>query len=331
MSSSDLDYPQQLLDYKDGFLVSKTMFTACELGIFDLLNDVGEPLSAAAIASHLCTNEDATDRLLSACVGLKLLKAAIKNTDVYYSNTDVSAKYLVKSSPKSLYHMMMYHSTTVYTCWQFLPHAVREGKCQYEKAFGISSKDIFEAVYRSEEEMVTFMHFMNSIWNICGKDVIEGFELSEFHTFLSSYHGSSVTIMDLPKVVQTAKKYFITDKNPGIAFIEGDFFNDAIPEADLFILARLIHDWAEDKCLQLLKKIYKSCKPGGAVLLIEVLLNEDRSGPLTSQLYSLNMLVQTEGKERMPSDYSKLLTDSGFRDIQVRATGKTYDAILGRK
>lgn len=67
------------------------------------------------------------------------------------------------------------------------------------------------------------------------------------------------------------------------------------------------------------------------MLLVEVLLNEDRSGPVTSQLFSLNMLVQTEGKERTPSEYSKLLTDSGFRDIEVKATGKIYDAILGRK
>ncbi|XP_018419627.1 PREDICTED: acetylserotonin O-methyltransferase [Nanorana parkeri] len=345
MSSTDLDYPQQLFDYKDGFLVSKTMFTACELGIFDLLHDVGEPLSAAAIASHLCTNVDGTDRLLSACVGLKLLKAEMKNMEAYYSNTDVSAVYLVKSSPKSLYHMMMYYSNTMYTCWQFLPQAVREGRSQYERAFGVSSKDIFEALYRSEEEMVTFMHHMDSIWNICGKDVIQAFDLSEFHTvcdlggcsgalakqFLSTYHGSTVTIMDLPKVVQTAKKHFITDNDPKIAFLQGDFFNDVIPEADLFIMARIIHDWVEEKCLQLLKKIYQSCRPGGALLLIEVLLNEDRSGPLTSQLYSLNMLVQTEGKERMPSEYSKLLTESGFRDVQVKATGKIYDAILGRK
>ncbi|CAI9568051.1 unnamed protein product [Staurois parvus] len=241
--------------------------------------------------------------------------------------------------------MMMYYSSTTYKCWQFLPQALREGKSQYERAFGVSSKDLFEAIYRSEEEMLTFMHHMDSIWKLYGMDVIHAFDLSEFHTvcdvggcsgafakmFLSTYQGSTVTIMDLPRVVQTAKKQFITDSDPRISFLEGDFFNDPIPEADLFILAKIIHDWAEEKCLQLLKKIYLSCRPGGAVLLIEVLLNEDRSGPSISQLLSLNMLLQTEGKERTPSEYSKLLTDSGFRDIQFRTTGKTYDAILGRK
>ncbi|MEE6469064.1 hypothetical protein FKM82_008486 [Ascaphus truei] len=298
------------------------MFAACELGVFDVLHESDLALSAAAAAARLGTSVDGTDRLLSACVGLKLLKAEMKNEEAFYANTDLSSIYLTKSGPRSLYHMMMYLSHNSYKTWQFLPEAIR-----------------------SEDEMATFMHHMDSIWNICGKDVITAFDLSVFSTvydlggcsgglakqFVSVYPESTVTILDMPKVVQTAKKHFITGEEHRISFHEGDFFNDPIPQADLFIMARIIHDWTEDKCSQLLNKIYKSCKPGGGLLLVEVLLNEDKSGPLTSQLYSLNMLVQTEGKERTRTEYSKLLTASGFKDIQVKATGKIYDAILGRK
>ncbi|KAM4701389.1 acetylserotonin O-methyltransferase [Discoglossus pictus] len=344
-STEDLDYPKQLLEYTHGFLVSKTLFTACELGVFDVLHESDLPLSTASIAARLGTSEDGTDRLLSACVGLKLLKAEIKNEQAFYANTDVATRYLTKSSSRSLYHMITYYSQTMYKCWEFLPDAIREGKNQYERSFGISSKDVFEAIYRSEEDMLSFMHHMNSIWNICGKDVITSFDLSMFKTvydlggcsgalakqFVSVNPESTVTILDLPKVVQTAKKHFISKDDHAISFQEGDFFTDHIPDADLFILARIIHDWSEDKCLQLLKKIYQSCRPGGGVLLVEVLLDEDRSGPLTSQLYSLNMLVQTEGKERTPSEYGQLLAASGFSDIQVQSTGKIYDAVLGRK
>lgn len=70
---------------------------------------------------------------------------------------------------------------------------------------------------------------------------------------------------------------------------------------------------------------------GGAVLLVEALLFEDGSGPLTAQLYSLNMLVQTEGRERTGAQYSALLAAAGFTDIQYRLTGKIYDAVLGFK
>lgn len=63
------------------------------------------------------------------------------------------------------------------------------------------------------------------------------------------------------------------------------------------------------------------------MLLVESLLNEDKSGPLETQLYSMNMLVQTEGKERTAAAYSKLLEAGGFREVQVKRTGKLYDAV----
>lgn len=73
------------------------------------------------------------------------------------------------------------------------------------------------------------------------------------------------------------------------------------------------------------------CVAGSAVLLVEALLHENGSGPLTVQLYSLNMLVQTEGRERTAAQYAALLTAAGFSNIQHRHTGKIYDAVLGHK
>lgn len=70
---------------------------------------------------------------------------------------------------------------------------------------------------------------------------------------------------------------------------------------------------------------------GGGVLVIESLLHADGGGPLTTQLYSLNMLVQTEGRERTPAQYRALLAAAGFRDVQCKRTGGTYDAVLARK
>uniref|UniRef100_A0A674IWL6 Acetylserotonin O-methyltransferase n=1 Tax=Terrapene triunguis TaxID=2587831 RepID=A0A674IWL6_9SAUR len=202
---------------------------------------------------------------------------------------------------------------------------------------------MFFQITRSEEEMIKFMYGLNAIWSICGRDVIGAFDLSPFTVIydlggcagglaqecISLYPNSTVTIYDLPKVVQVAKERFVPSEERRITFHEGDFFKDPIPEADLYILARILHDWADDKCMQLLTKIHKACKPGGGVLLVETLLNEDKTGPLETQLYSMNMLVQAEGKERTPAEYSKLLAAAGFREIQVKKTGKLYDAILG--
>ncbi|KAM4795698.1 acetylserotonin O-methyltransferase-like [Rhinophrynus dorsalis] len=289
------------------------MFAACDLRVFDLLHESDEPLCTATIATRLSTSEDGLDRLLSACVGLKLLKVEMKNNEVFYSNTELANIYLIKSGPRSLYHMMMYYSHTLYMCWNFLPDAIREGKSQYERAFGMSSKDIFEALHRSKVRCEEPITRTADEWVIVGNCRCSGALAKQF---VSEYPGSSVTVLDLPKVVKTAKKHFTNGGDCNVSFHEGDFFKYPIPEADLFIMARIIHDWTEDKCLQLLKKMYQSCRPGGGVLLIEVLLNEDKSGPLTSQLYSLNMLVQTEGKASNGIWLQGHCCESNWKDLQ---------------
>ncbi|XP_041663612.1 acetylserotonin O-methyltransferase [Cheilinus undulatus] len=338
-------YPKKILEYMEGFLISKTVFTSCELGVYDVLLGAERPLSAEEISQAVGASLDGTQRLLAACTGLQLLNAHTDNGQVLYSNTEQASMYLTRSSPLSLYQSIQYSSRTIYLCWHYLTDAIREGKNQYEKAFGVSSTDLFQALYRSDEEMVKFMQLMNSIWNICGKDVVTAFDLSPFKVICdlggcsgalakqctSAYPECSVMIFDLPKVVRTSREHFVTEADQRISFHQGDFFKDPLPEADLYILARILHDWPDERCIELLSQVYKACRPGGAVLLVEALLNEDGSGPLTAQLYSLNMLVQTEGRERTAAQYTSLLAAAGFTNIQHRLTGKIYDAVLGHK
>ncbi|KAK5890584.1 hypothetical protein CesoFtcFv8_014093 [Champsocephalus esox] len=338
-------YPKKILEYMEGFLISKTVFSSCELGVFDVLLAAERPLSAEEISQAIGASLDGTERLLAACAGLQLLNTHRDNGPVCYSNTEQASVYLTRSSPVSLYQSIQYSSRTIYLCWHYLTDAVREGRNQYEKAFGVSSNDLFQALYRSDEEMLKFMQLMNSIWNICGKDVVTAFDLSPFKIICdlggcsgalakqctSAYPECTVTIFDLPKVVCTSREHFVTEANQRITFHEGDFFKDPLPEADLYILARILHDWTDERCIELLTRVYNACKPGGAVLLVEALLHEGGSGPVTVQLYSLNMLVQTEGKERTAAQYAALLTAAGFSGTQHRLTGKIYDAVLGHK
>ena len=42
----------------------------------------------------------------------------------------------------------------------------------------------------------------------------------------------------------------------------GDFFKDSLPPADLYVVSHVIHDWDSDKVETLLKRVYRSLKPG---------------------------------------------------------------------
>ena len=111
----------------------------------------------------------------------------------------------------------------------------------------------------------------------------------------------------------------------------GDFFCDELPDADLFGMGRILHDWPEEKIRTLLAKIYHRLPVGGGILLAEKLLQEDKAGPISAQLQSLNMLVCTEGKERTLSEYRQLLEAAGFVNVQGRMTGCPLDAVIGFK
>ncbi|XP_027698191.1 acetylserotonin O-methyltransferase isoform X1 [Vombatus ursinus] len=341
--AEDLDYGL-FNEYTNGFMVSKAMFTACELGVFDLLESEAF-LTFDAIAERLGTSSQGMEQLLDICVTLNLLKVEMKREKALYQNTELATLYLTKTGTKSQYNMLLYMSKTTYSCWNHLTEAIREGKNQYMRTFGIPSDDLFEAIYRSEEELVKFMHGLHEIWSMNGRDVITAFDLSPFPLIydlggcsgalakecITIYPECQVTIFEKEKVVQVARKHFPFLEEARISFHIGDFFRDPIPKADLYILARILHDWADNKCVQLLTNIHQACKPGCGVLVIETLLAEDKRGPLTSQLYSMNMLVQTEGKERTPTEYRKIFTQAGFQDFQFKKTGKIYDAILARK
>ncbi|XP_078219379.1 acetylserotonin O-methyltransferase isoform X1 [Callithrix jacchus] len=346
MSSSEDHCYRLLTDYANGFMVSQVLFAACELGVFDLLAEAPGPLAVAAVAAGVGASSHAMERLLDACVSLKLLEVEMRGGQAFYGNTEMSRVYLSRVSPTSQCSMLLYMARTTYHCWGHLAQAVREGKNQYLRTFGVPAEELFTAIYRrSEGERVQFMQALREVWSVHGRSVLTAFDLSLFPLVcdlgggagalakqcLCLYPGCHITVFDLPEVVRTAEEHLSLPEEEQIGFQEGDFFKDRLPEADLYILARILHDWADGKCSQLLERVYQSCKPGGGILVIESLLDEDRRGPLLTQLYSLNMLVQTEGQERTPSHYHELLSSAGFRDFQFKKTGVIYDAILARK
>ncbi|XP_032082131.1 acetylserotonin O-methyltransferase-like [Thamnophis elegans] len=252
----------------------------------------------------------------------------IKEKKDLYGNTDFTNLYLVKSSPKSQYQSITFQSEVVYPSMQYLSDAVRN-------------------VYfnsRSKEELQTFSNFMKEIWPVVGREVLSAFDLSQFplicdlggntdglaKELTSFYPKCDVTIFDLPEVVEASKNHGLPSEETRITFHAGDFFKDPIPEADLYILARILHNWSDEKCLQLLSKVYQACKPGGGVLIVEMLLDEDRRGPLATHYYSILMLLYTEGREWSASEFNVLLCKAGFQTVELKK-GSLFHSILGRK
>ncbi len=111
----------------------------------------------------------------------------------------------------------------------------------------------------------------------------------------------------------------------------GDFFVDPLPDGNLYALGRILHDWSEQKILKLLGKIHERLPTGGALLIAEKLLDDDKTGPRWAQLQDLNMLTCTEGRERTLSEYESLLLRVGFTEVTGCRTNSPLDAVLAVK
>lgn len=335
----NLPDPTPIIDLMDAYRRSKTMFAAVNFGIFDLLHE--GPRTAVEIAERLRTNVSATQRLLEACAGLKLLE----NREGLFSNTPEADTYLRQSSAQSLAGYILYSNQALWYCWGNLEDAVREGTPRWEQTFG-SPGPIFEHFFSTPEKMRTFTMGMHGLGLSTSPHVISAFDLSEFHTMadLGAATGHLVIsacerypklrgiAFDMAKVIPLAEEFIAASTaRERLSAQAGDFFTDVLPTADLYALGRILHDWGEGKIHLLLRRIYEALPVGGGLLIAEKLLLEDRSGPLGAHLQSLSMLLVTEGKERSLSEYKALLEEAGFAGIEGRHTGKYLDAVLARK
>jgi acetylserotonin N-methyltransferase len=334
-----LPSPAPVLDLIQAFRRSKTMFAAVSLGIFDRLRD--GPADATALAQELGASADALERLLDACVALGLLE----KRGTLYSNSPVAGTYLTRSSPNTLTGYILYSDRALYPLWGNLEAAIREGTHRWQQTFG-GEASIFDHFFRTDEARRVFLSGMDGFGQLSSPAVVAAFDLSRFRrlvdlgggtghlalTACARYPQLQGAVFDLPAAIATMRER-VGCASPGglIGLIAGDFFTDPLPEADIFALGRILHDWSEHKVRTLLKKVWERLPSGGAILIAEKLLNDNKTGPVPALMQSLNMLVCTEGKERTLAEYTALLQQAGFAEVQGKVTGAPLDAILAIK
>ena len=338
-NSSSVPDPSPVIELIESFRRSKAMFAAVSLGIFDVLERA--PANLTTLATELRVQPEPLERLLDACVGLKLLR----RNGAVYENEPLASTYLCRTSERALTGYILYSNDVLFPLWSHLEDAVREGTPRWKQAFDIEG-GIFDHFFRTDEAKQTFIQGMHGVGLLSSPKVVEAFDLSRFrrladlggatgHLAVAAcerYPHLHAIVFDLPQVVETARAQARKSAaSSRIDVVAGDFFHDELPEADLFAMSRILHDWSEDKIHPLLTKIYQRLPPGGGILLGEKLLHEDKAGPTSAHLQSLNMLVCTEGEERTLGEYRQLLQNAGFRDVQGKFTGSLLDAVLAVK
>jgi len=134
------------------------------------------------------------------------------------------------------------------------------------------------------------------------------------------------TILDRPEVVPRAQAA-IAERglSSRCHVVEGNFFV-CVPEADIFLLKYIIHDWDDDQSILILSNCARALRPKGRVVLVERVLPEDHCGTDAS-IADLNMLVLLPGRERTERDYAGLLKRAGLRIHRVIGTASPVSVI----
>jgi acetylserotonin N-methyltransferase len=331
--------PSVVLDLLEAFRRSKVMFAAVSLGIFDALE--GRPRSSAELAGALGLHRGATARLLDAAVGLKLLDRRGDG----YANTPAASTYLCKRGPSPMTGYIHFSNRVVWKNWGNLEGAIREGTHRWKETYGWDGP-IFSNFFHTDEDAREFLMGMHGFGLISSPKVVAAFDLGRFRRLVDlggatghlaiaacrHYPTLRAAVFDLPAAVPLARE--IVGASPvadRIEVIAGDFFADELPEADLYSLGRILHDWSEEKCLALLRRVSDRLPAGGGLLVAEKLVDDDRSGPSWALMQDLNMLVCAEGRERTLGEYEGLLGRVGFAEVRGARTGAPVDAVLAIK
>jgi len=310
-----------------GYMPSRCLLTALEL---DLFTAVGEGSDAEAVGNEIHANARATATLLNALVALGLLSKSGNE----YSNTAESARYFVQSS-KDNHRNGLLHIANIWRRWSTLTDAVRrgtrvpiEGDDRAE-----STRDFIAAMQRIARERAILV--VKALGTAGVRRILDlgGGSGAYSIAFAKASPEVRCEILDVPEVVPLTTEYVrqagVTEQ---VSLRAGDMLRDDFGSGnDLIMLNAICHMFTEEQNQEIFRRARQALAPTGRLVVQDFILNADKTGPQHAALFSLNMLVATDGGASYSElEYSRWMKTAGFSGIaRVNLPGPS-DLIVGR-
>jgi hypothetical protein len=333
--------PVPLMQLSTGFWAFKTLAAAHELDLFTRLSDTAG-VTSEELAQDLGIHPRPAEMLLTGCAALGLLE----KEGGRYRNSPLAEEFLVRGKPYYFGGFVRMLDQRLYPGWGRLTEAIRTNRPT------TWDPDRQRSLFEGEDPamLALFWEAMHSISTFTARALAEAVDFGRFQRLLDVGGGSGAydielcrryphlgaTVYDLPLVTGIAAgKIAEAGLGGRIATVAGDFFADAAfpAEHDVILLSMILHDWSETKNREILRKCHAALPHGGTVIVSELLVNDEKTGPVPAALMSLNMLIETEGRNYTPAEYRAWLEEAGFRDVRTvwfEAPGAN-GAILGHK
>jgi hypothetical protein len=311
-----------LLGMIHGYWISQVVRAAADLRLADHLAD--GPRSAQDVAGLESSDPHATYRLMRTCAALGLLS---RDEDERFALTPTGA-LLQSGVPGSLRdHALAFGAPGHWLPWGQLPEAVRKGGTQAPAVLG---NDLFEYLAEHPEEEAQFAASMEALTGSLATDAARVIDVSGVSLAVDVGGGTGVLVrelmrangglhglvLDLPQAAAAARQAADAD-GLGTRFsaVAGDFFA-AVPDADLYLLKAVLHDWDDDSCVRILRNCRAAARPGARLIVIENVIR-DLARDRFATLLDMNMLAVTSGQERDLAGYDELFDASGWQRTAV--------------
>jgi len=332
--------PSRIMQTGMGFWASKTLLTAVKMELFTFLAE--KPMSGNEIKLALCVHERGLYDFLDALVALGFLNRKGIKDSATYSNTEDSNLFLDKNKLSYVGGLLEMSNNRLYPFWNFLEEGLKKGTPQNEIRLGEAS--LFEKIYSDKDKTREFVNAMAGAQTGNFIAFAKQFDFSPYttlcdvggagaqlsaHVVSHNQHMNCISL-DLPPVspiaLENVSRMGVADK---VKIVTGDFFKDPLPKADVITMGNILHDWGISDKKRLIRKAYDALPQGGALVVIENLIDNERRENAFGLLMSLNMLIETtEGFDFTFADFVNWSSEAGFSDSSVmHLTGPTSAAI----
>ena len=331
--------PERILETGFAFWGSKTLLSAVEMGVFTELAKGPESFEKlrGRLGLHLRSARDFLDALVA-------LGFLTREGD-RYANTPETDLFLDRKKPSYIGGFLEMANNRLYPFWAHLTEGLRTGMPQNELRTG--GPGLFEVLYADPARLKEFLRAMTGVSRGAILAMAQAFPWKDHRTFvdvgaaqgdlvaqiaLAHPHLTGVGF-DLPEVEPIFEEYVQgLGLSSRVTFQPGDFFKDDIPKADVVVMGHILHDWDLPTKRMLVQKAYDALPEGGAYIVYESIIDDERSKNAFGLLMSLNMLIETPGGyDFTGADCTAWMKEAGFRSTRVVPLVGPNSMVVGLK
>lgn len=316
--------PTPLLDTFSAMMNAKAILAANELGLF---NELAEgPLPSSVLAKHL----GATERGITDLTDALCANGYLARDKGGVALTDVSRKWLARSSPDYIGHMLE-HVNDLWGIWLNLEEAIRIGRPPASDYRDWLNDENYRSILRRhilglrETARFTASEIANNFEfsaNPARLLDIGGGHAGYAIAFCEQNPGLTATVFDLAPTAEIGREIVERENmSERVKFQAGDFLRDDFePGYDAGLYFNIIHNLSEKENLLVLEKTFNALRPGGVLAIWDMFKADDSERDILPALMALHMLVASGGTSYLRDDVLRWLTEIGFESPALKQT-----------